>query len=430
MTIERRPSGGRKGRWGRWAFWMLLAFLSLILQEGSTIHPDDWFPRQAGVFIAGRYFDFIGWELNAAGLKVAQTAAHSQWQLDDAQRRQLVLDYLDLMRQAHDLAGRIAQQYATLTGPELTKAVAPLEAELAAIKSRQTPRQPIVEAILEEQVTSVLRDEGFAPAGLLFPPVRFHLTQTPLYLIVSPRDRIETEYGTLLRPDLSLEDQVALEEAIDEALDVSSLVEGVGGLGIYPTMIVEVAWLPWIVDTIAHEWAHNYIFLRPLGWHYLDSGQLTTVNETVASIIGQEIGQAVLAHYYPELAPRRIKRRHNLGWQPPPQDPAAFNFAREMRQTRLRVDELLAEGQVEQAEAYMEARRRTFVAHGYRDLRKLNQAYFAFHGSYAISPSAVDPIGPLLKRLRLRHASLKDFVTAVQGITTFKDLERILDRGE
>ncbi len=129
------------------------------------------------------------------------------------------------------------------------------------------------------------------------PPVRFHFSRTPLYLIVSPRDKIETEYGAMLRADMPLENQVALEEAIDSALDVSSLVDGVGGLGVYPTMIIESAWLPWVVDTIAHEWAHNYLFLRPLGWHYSDSGQLTTINETIASIFSQEIKQKEQARY-------------------------------------------------------------------------------------------------------------------------------------
>jgi hypothetical protein len=89
----------------------------------------------------------------------------------------------------------------------------------------------------------------------------------------------------------------------------------------------------------------------------------------------------------------------------------------------------MAEGRVAEAEAYMEARRHVFVENGYRHLRKLNQAYFAFHGSYAISPGAVDPIGPLLKRLRLRHGSLKSFADAVQGIATYQDLEWILAEG-
>jgi len=424
-----RPTGERKRGRGRRIFWTAIAILLLAIQQRSVIHPDDWFPQQAGIFIAGRYYDFVGWELNAVGLKVAQAAAHTHWQLSDTQRRQLVVDYLDLVRQIHDSENQIEEQYAILTDQALGGAVTPMEEKLAVLRDQQTAWQPLVEAILAEQVTAVLADEGFAPAGILFPPVRFHFAQTPLYLVVSPRDEIKTQYGTMLRADLSLDAQVALEEAIDGTLDVSSLVERVGGLGIYPTMVIESSWLPWLVDTIAHEWSHNYLFLRPLGLHYLDSPQLTTINETVASILGQEIGQRVVARYYPEAMPEFIKRRHNVGWEPAPEDPAAFDFGREMRKTRLRVDELLAEGAVEEAEAYMEARRRLFVERGYLHLRKLNQAYFAFHGSYAIGPGAVDPIGPLLKRLRLRHDSLKSFVDEVKGITTFEDLEWILAEG-
>ena len=169
--------------------------------------------------------------------------------------------------------------------------------------------------------------------------------------------------------------------------------------------------------------------MRPLGWHYADSGQLTTINETVASIFGQEIGQKVLERYYPEYAPKKIKRRHNIGWEPPPQAPYAFDFGREMRETRLQVDKLLAEGKIKEAEEYMQDRRLIFIENGYLYLRKLNQAYFAFHGSYATGPGAIDPIGPLLKRLRLRHDSLKSFTDAIQGITTYDDLEQILAEG-
>jgi hypothetical protein len=40
--------------------------------------------------------------------------------------------------------------------------------------------------------------------------------------------------------------------------------------------------------------------------------------------------------------------------------PPSFDFRADMRETRLRVDELLAEGEIEAAEAYMERRRLTF----------------------------------------------------------------------
>jgi hypothetical protein len=49
-----------------------------------------------------------------------------------------------------------------------------------------------------------------------------------------------------------------------------------------------------------------------------------------------------------------------------------------MHVTRLTVDELLAEGKIDEAESYMEERRRIFWDNGFQHLRKLNQAYFAF----------------------------------------------------
>ena len=76
-----------------------------------------------------------------------------------------------------------------------------------------------------------------------------------------------------------------------------------------------------------------------------------------------------------------------------------------MRATRLVVDELLKQGKVDEAEAFMEARRLTFVENGY-PLRVLNQAYFAFHGSYATGASSTDPIGPKLRQLRAQSATL------------------------
>jgi hypothetical protein len=91
-----------------------------------------------------------------------------------------------------------------------------------------------------------------------------------------------------------------------------------------------------------------------------------------------------------------------------------------MRRIRQQVDRLLAEGQVTQAEAYMEAERLKLVAQGY-NLRKLNQAYFAFHGSYALSPGSVDPIGLQIRQLRASSPSLKIFLDRVGWLNSYQD---------
>jgi hypothetical protein len=100
-----------------------------------------------------------------------------------------------------------------------------------------------------------------------------------------------------------------------------------------------------------------------------------------------------------------------------------------MRKTRLQVDELLAAGKVDEAEAYMEARRQFFWTHGYH-LRKLNQAYFAFYGSYNDQPgggaSGSDPVGPAVRRLWARSPDLKSFIAAIRGVRSFEGLQRLL----
>jgi hypothetical protein len=81
------------------------------------------------------------------------------------------------------------------------------------------------------------------------------------------------------------------------------------------------------------------------------------------------------------------------------------------------VDRLLAEGKIEQAEDYMEARRIFFWDNGYQ-IRRLNQAYFAFHGSYAADPGGaageqgVD-LGQELRDLKSSTTSYREFMRMV-----------------
>jgi hypothetical protein len=98
-----------------------------------------------------------------------------------------------------------------------------------------------------------------------------------------------------------------------------------------------------------------------------------------------------------------------------------------MAKTRIKVDELLAEGKIDEAEAYMEERRQFFVEQGYR-IRKLNQAYFAFYSAYAAEPGGAqgsNPIGPMLRDIRDQSPSIRAFLDTVSPITSFADLQGI-----
>lgn len=129
----------------------------------------------------------------------------------------------------------------------------------------------------------------------------------------------------------------------------------------------------------------------------------------------------------------RLLVEHITGEHVPPPTPGVaepcpedrFCFNREMRETRLNVDDLLAEGKVDQAEAYMEERRQLFVENGY-SIRKLNQAYFAFHGTYGDSPTSVSPIYGQLQRLRQASDSLADFIHTVQTVSSYQGFLNLL----
>jgi hypothetical protein len=386
--------------------------------------------------LAGKRFDFVGWELKTIWQKVTHDLIPLQRFMTEQDRRNFLLDYLALVGEAQRLEGEINRAYADPEIEDADTATADLRARRQALRAETRERQLLAEAILQEQVASVLEDEGFGALGQELPPVEMHFTPLPQLLIVSPRDRIERIYQLSLTHGLGTAEREAIEEEIDTTFDVSSLITGIGGLSAYPSMLLESSSLNWATEVTAHEWTHHYLTPRPLGRNYLSSPEARTINETVASIVGKEVGRKVVARYYPELLPPEPDPKpepeepavEEEPAEEEPAEPPEFDFRMEMRETRIRVDELLAAGEVEEAEAYMEQRREVFVAHGYI-IRKLNQAYFAFHGAYADQPGAAgeDPIGPAVQELFARSPDLHAFVNRIAGVTTLKELEMLVD---
>lgn len=394
--------------------------LLLALLHTSVIPPYRAFDYGVGAVVAGYQFNFARWEVGAITRKLDQMVTSAPGSLSEEEKKAIVLDYISLIQQSSQLEQSIQQTYSTAEENSASAAL-PLRQELEELRQRQVEKQGLVETILEEQIAQILLSQDLETLGIVWPPVKFQFERLPLYLVISPRQEIRVKKGVYLEHGLDLDIREAIEEEIDEAFDVSSLTVGVGGLSAYPTMIMEVASLDFVAKAAAHEWVHGYLFFRPLGWHYEDSPQMRTINETVASIVGDEIGDLVIARFYPELAPPPVEK----GEEQPQPEPAESEFDREMQQIRLTVDQMLAQGDVEGAEEYMEEQRRFLVFQGYY-IRKLNQAYFAFYGSYATSPTSVDPIGEALQRLRRESASLKEFVDAVAAMTSDGDLWRTL----
>jgi len=129
-------------------------------------------------------------------------------------------------------------------------------------------------------------------------------------------------------------------------------------------------------------------------------------------MVSQDIGSIVYEKYYSEYESSSNQE------QAPESE---FDFNREMREIRKTVDIYLARGEIERAEEFMEQKRQYLASMGYY-IRKLNQAYFAFHGTYADRPTSISPIGLELKKLRGQSASLKDFLNTVAAMSSHQDL--------
>ncbi|RME42294.1 MAG: hypothetical protein D6791_18100 [Chloroflexi bacterium] len=376
--------------------------------------------------VAPYRFDLTRYEVVSLAEMGYDLVARPGSRLSPAEQRRLVEEYNWRATRIGWLEEEINRIYADPSVPDPEQASAELRRELAELRSLQAALRPVVESILEQQVNQALRELGLTQVGVVWPPVRFNFSNLPRVLIISPRERIEMEAQIQLRPDLDLPTIEAIEEDVAHTHDRSTLIEGLGGLGVWPTMVMDDASLSWVLSTIVHEWVHNYLVFKPLGWHMFDSAAMNTINETVATIVGDEIGHLIANQVYGIPIPEEEPLPPTEEELPEP-DPNAFDFRTEMRRTRLHVDKLLAQGRIEEAEAYMEMRRREFVQHGYY-IRKLNQAYFAFHGTYATTPASSDPIGPKLETLRDLVPDVATFMQEVEGITRAEELDALLQK--
>lgn len=364
-----------------------------------------------------RHFDFVAWGARALAAKGEAALANGDAYLDDTSRQQIVLNYLTLLKEVRGLETQVNKIYTDRDVANPAEESRVLQDQINTKRADLTEMQPIAEAIVEDQLGTILAEEGFDLLGQTWPPVQIRMTPLPLILIVSPREEIQQIHNIPLEHGLPLGTQENIESAILDTVDRSSLVVPIGGIGFFPAMIVETSSINFLANTAAHEWSHHWLTLHPLGISYAANPSLRTINETVASIVGDEIGAKVIERYYPEFIAMEANPT------PEPDETPSFDIDVEMAKTRIRTDELLAEGFVEEAEEYMEQRRQFFWDNGFR-FRKINQAFFAFYGAYADAPgeTGADPIGPTLLAIREDSSSLREFMDRVAPVTSAEDL--------
>ena len=388
----------------------------------------------ARAFTRSQEFNYEAWTYDAIWLKIRQSALGLPQTIERGEQIALVMESVRLTESIIQAEYQLQIIYTDPNIKDKEQASAHLRAEIESLTARQQKVQPIAESVIQGQVAQILSEQGLTLLGQPTPSVWYHVSPLPMNLVISRRDKIEQINAISLQPGITLEDQIQIEDDVARTMDASTLIVPVGGIGAYPTMVMRTEYFAWQVGTVVHEWTHNFLSLRPLGFNYGTTPELRTMNETTASIVENEIGPLLLKRYYPTFAASRL----DLGlvaWNPSssqPDDPPPFDFRAEMHTTRVRADELLADGKIEDAEAYMEARRQFFWDNGYA-IRKLNQAYFAFYGAYADVPGGAageDPVGPAVRKLREQSASLADFLNTISWMNSYQDLLDAIGEGQ
>jgi hypothetical protein len=374
-------------------------------------------------------FDYLEWELDAFFQKAVQAATKAEKLLSHDQQTRVVNNYMVTVREQNQLETDLKNAYASPSAADKLK-VTELKQALDEKNSQLLALSALAEPVIQNQTELSLASLGFGLGGQVLPPVLYQVSEMPMNLIVSPRTEISTIFEINLEPGMDVLAREKIECGIFRDFSLAALVEPIGGLGAYPTMVMQSSDIAWLLDTVSHEWTHNWLTFHSLGLRYFNSDQLRTINETTASISGKEISQQTLKTWYQQYLPAAEKKLSTVTKKPIIPEKESFNYRKEMHTTRVRVEALLAEAKVEEAEAYMENRRVFLWENGYH-LRKINQAYFAFYGSYNDRPgggaAGDDPVGPIVQRYRKQFADFHSFMVNIASVKSFNELQSRLN---
>ena len=418
------------------ALLVMVLFLAWLVPVG-----DRRVESVIGAVSAGHGYGLVSWEFT----NFFDKWGHRAWAVlpwtptSETDRRRALDRYVVLveeLREARDLLGDAISENGRGQGE-----IAAARAAVDRLTAERDSLRDGIEEFLEQAIADIIRSDAVDLVdSFVWPPVDFRIDNPPKLLVTSPRDVIRRADEVLIDPDIAIEDITRIENELAELENLSAIVLQTGGLASYPTVIPTTD-LRRLLDVAAHEWLHAYLIFNPFGRAYFNDNDVRSMNETLADIFGREVGLRVYSEITGEryIAPTRPETAVSKTVSPDLSDgndkqdedakTDSFDFDRFMSETRNRTDELLEEGLIDEAEAYMESRRLELVGHGHA-IRKINQAYFAFHGTYAESPSSTSPIARYLWDLREQVETVGELVKLLRPIRTYMDFERLLaERG-
>lgn len=398
-------------RWGFRLAILTVLFVAFVIPTGDV-------RRFSALEIAAseHLFSIPAWEINNFLDKwTNRVISIFGGRLSDEEGQALLTDYSDLSHRIRVETGNRDRVAADLDATEGELEAA--EHALSDVRDIRRSGRDDTEEYLESAISATLRELGFGgPRGFLWPPVDFRLEEPPHVLVTSPRDRIERLDTKLLEPGINALQSEVIEARLLEDANLSAIVLSLGGVATFPTFVSDDKTLLDTLDLASHEWLHAYFFFRPLGQNINSGSEMNILNETVANIAGEELGILTYERLTGEKAPQEDE---DSGGD------EEFSFDDFMRETRRMTDALLFEGDIEGAEAYMEARRVELQDHRFF-IRKLNQAWFGFNGTYGDSPASVSPIGDEVKELRSLLGDVGELIRQARGVGSYEEFQEVL----
>ena len=397
----------------------LLLFTATVIASVFFTNSSNSYDR----ILKGNKQNLIHWEIsNFFNKWIHLSTTLFRHELSESEKQVKIVKFFELVGLQHSEKSKLEYLIAQNSDQD---EILHIGEEIERIQGQIISITPLVEELLEAKVSKVLSENNIIDewGPVHWPPVDFTFEPGGLLLMTSPVERIFRQREFLLQPNLSLLEQISIENHIEEAHpDTSALVIRIGGVATYPAQIRNTSSLHGALNLISHEWLHHWLIFRPLGKKWFEGGELRTINETVANIFAEEIGDET----YLLITGQKIIREP---WTPATQRSQIivsdqFDYKAEMRRTRQKLEALLSVGSVEDSQIYLEDRRRFFVNQGY-NIRKLNNAWFAFYGSYADSGGSISPIESQLRFIRLQSIDLRDFLSKVKQIDEVGQLEKI-----
>ena len=284
------------------------------------------------------------------------------------------------------------------------------------------PAELLLERRLEQASTRLGLDTPlplFSRVRIVWPPVDMDLADPLHVLAVSPRGEVRLVSTTLLTSDVPREAYEWIESRVEASGEWSAWIGRIGGVALYPASVASSRPYLATLQIMAHEWTHHYLGFYSLGLAYGRGSAMRTINETVADIVGDELGAtaAAISDFMPEPESDVVERQRKIRAAT---DPI-------LRQLRIDVDALLNDGQVEEAERLMAEARLQLVELD-RPFRRINQAFLAFRGGYGASPSSASEWGARLLEFRSTASSVAEFLEAVRELGSAKEADALLPR--